>query len=197
MRTSAKDVSASNHSGASSTTAGFVDCRCCWKRRRRKAARKVPSTWIASMNGTSRSCAAFSLPDLPDLAEHLRLKPPHLRALFPGVARQAGLVTRLRKKRLAIPVPLGRHLRQQQPAVPTHFDDEAVTPDGDVVGTGDRLERTEERELEIERRQFYGGDGREARIRAAGGDGTTRDHVAEWLVHLHVPDAAAELTVVV
>ena len=106
-------------------------------------------------------------------------------------------MTRLRKKRLAIPVPLGRHLRQQQPAVPTHFDDEAVAPDGDVVGTGDRLERTEERELEIERRQFCGGDGRKARVRAAGGDRTTRDHVAEWLVHLYVPDAAAELTVVV
>ena len=66
----------------------------------------------------------------------------------PGILRQAGLAARLAEKLLAVPVPLGGHLRQQQPAAPPFLDHESVPADLDLSGAGDRFERPEERQLD-------------------------------------------------
>ena len=88
------------------------------------------------------------------LAEHLRFEPPHFGPVFPRVSRQAGLVAGLREKRLGIPVPFGRDLRQQQAAVPSTLDDQSVPADDDVGGSGDRFERTEQRDLDFQLGDF-------------------------------------------
>ena len=58
----------------------------------------------------------------------------------------------LREERLAVPAPLGRDLRQQQPAARSLFDDQAVAADHDRVGIAriDLLERPEDRDLDVE-----------------------------------------------
>ena len=57
--------------------------------------------------------------------------------MFPRIARQAGFLAGVREERLAIPVPLGRHLRQQQPATPAALDDEPVAADLDSVSAAE------------------------------------------------------------
>ena len=91
-------------------------------------------------------------------------------------------MTRLRQECFRIPLPFGRNLRQQQAALPALLHDEAVTPDLDVVGAGDRLERPEDGQLDVECREFGRGDARKPRVGAAGGDRTSEHHVAERLV---------------
>ena len=123
----------------------------------------------------SSSLSSLRCPSCPScpsrLPEHLRLESPELRALLPRVARQARLVAGLREERLPIPAPFGRHLRQQQPALPALLDDQPVTADFDVVRRRDRLERPEQRHLDLQAGQFRGADRREPRIGAAGGHG--------------------------
>src|SRR5580765_8013649 len=73
------------------------------------------------------------------LAEDLRFEPPDFGPVFPGVSRQPGLVTGVREKRLGIPLPFRRDLRQQQAPVPLTLDDQSVPADDHVRGSVDRL----------------------------------------------------------
>src|SRR6185503_11622587 len=103
---------------------------------------------------TCRTCPS-SLP------EHLRLESPQLRALLPRVARQARLVAGVREKRLPVPSPFGRDLRQQQPALTVLLDDQPVPAHFNLLRRCDRLERAEKRYLNLQAGQFPGGDRRE------------------------------------
>ena len=131
------------------------------------------------------------------LAEHLRLEPPHFGAVFPRVARQAGLVTRVREETSRRPTPLRRDLRQQQAALPVALDDQAVAADDDVGGAVDRFERAEQGDLDFQLGHFGEADRREARIGRGGGDRAARHDAAQRLVGLDVADAAAQLAVFV
>src|SRR6185369_5375179 len=94
-----------------------------------------------------------ALPALPcplPLAEHLRFEPPQRREMFPRVARQPGFVAGVGEKGFCVPAPFGCHLWQQQTPMPSGFDDEAVAPDLDVIRSGDRLERSEKRDLDLD-----------------------------------------------
>ncbi len=71
-------------------------------------------------------------------------------AALPRVSRKPGLLAGVREKRLRVPVPFGRHLRQQQAALPSLFDDQTVAADDDVLRPGDRLERAEQRDLDVD-----------------------------------------------
>src|SRR6266540_3674809 len=205
--TSAKDVSASSRSAASSTTGGSAVCRCCSKRPKRKAARRRGSKWIGSMKKIWRRFAAWlgldrlegqgrllSCQSCPlRLAKHLGLEPPQLRAIFPGVAWKTRFVTRLREKRFDIPLPFNRNLRKQQTAAPSALDDQAVPADLDSIGAGDRLERSEQRHLDLDPRYFRFGDRRKTRVAAAGRDGAAWDDVAKRFVDLDMTDASAQI----
>ena len=61
--------------------------------------------------------------------------------MTPGVGRQAGLHAGLAQELLAVPAPLGRDLRQQQPAATALLDDQAVHADGDGLGPRRRSAR--------------------------------------------------------
>ena len=127
------------------------------------------------------------------LPEHLGLEPPDTGAVLPGILRQAGLAARLAEKLLAVPAPLGGHLRQQQPAAPPFLDHESVPADLDLPGAGDRFERPEERQLDHQIRDLRQGDGREPRVGAARGNRAPRDDIRKTLILLDVTDAAAQL----
>src|SRR6185369_6832250 len=91
-------------------------------------------------------------PGLPTaLAEDFRFETPYLRVFFPRVARQAGLLAGVREKGVGVPMPLLRNLRQQQPSMPAALDDQAMTADDDVLRSHDRLERAEQRDLDVDR----------------------------------------------
>ena len=66
-------------------------------------------------------------------------------------------------------------------------------PDFDILRRRQRLERPEQRHLDVQAGQFPGADGREARIRAAGGDRALANHGRERLVRFEMPDTAAQL----
>src|SRR5262245_34077042 len=99
------------------------------------------------------------------------------------------------EKRFHVPLPLGGHLRQQQSPAPAALDDESVAADLDVCRSGDRLQRSEQRQFDLEVRQFSGIDCCEARILCRRGDRTALNDVTQRLVGFKVPDASAQRTV--
>src|SRR5206468_1715835 len=109
----------------------------------------------------------------------------------------AGFVARLREERFRVPFPFNRDLRQQQSAMPGPLDDETVPADFNVGRTGDRLERAQKRQLDLECRQLRGGDRRKSWIRAARRDSAPFQHAPKRLVRLDMTDAPAELAVIV
>src|SRR5204863_1671057 len=113
---------------------------------------------------------------------------PDLGAVLPGVARQTGFMAGLLEQLEAIPLPFGRDLRQQQPPVPAHLDDETMTADRDLARIAHRLERTEHGDFYVEVRQLAGADRRKPRIGAACGNRAVGDHVCDWAVGLDVAD---------
>src|SRR5579862_8830418 len=131
----------------------FRICRCCSKRRK-KISMGLES--LASTGGTRRTSP---------LSEHFCIEPEQLRATrWPRVTGQTRFLARLLDKRLRVPFPLSGDLRQQQPAFPSLFDDEPVKANGDVVERRDRLERAEQRQLDVDRRDFLRSDRRKPRI---------------------------------
>src|SRR5262249_40682506 len=96
-------------------------------------------------------------------------------------------------ERFTIPMPLGCDLGQQQSAIPTELDDQAVASDADVLGSRDRLEWSEERQLDVELPQLGRRNRRKPRIFAGRGDRAARNHAPERLVIAEVTDAAAQL----
>lgn len=106
---------------------------------------------------------------------------------------QAGLVACLREKRLAIPVPLGRDLGQQQAAAASHFRNQAVAADFEVLGPCDGLELSEQRQLDLEVRKLYQGNRRKPRIGAAGRHRASRDDNAQGQVRFDVADAPSQI----
>src|SRR5439155_19211757 len=159
---------------------------------RQSTTKDTKDTEVRSFSAFSSFVSLVSLVFLAFLAEHLRLEPPHLRAALPRVARQPRLVTRLRDKRLAVPIPFRRDLRQEQASVPPHFHHQAMAADLDIVGKGNRLERTQHRDLELEMRELGGADRRKSWIGAGCGDGAAQDHAAERLVSVHMANAPAQ-----
>src|SRR5271165_2622682 len=65
--------------------------------------------------------------------ENLCGEPLQLRAVLPRIRREAGLETGLGEEGFAVPIPRGRHLRQQQASVAALADDEAVPSDGKFI----------------------------------------------------------------
>src|SRR4051812_32907345 len=126
-------------------------------------------------------------------AKNLRLELPHLRSAVPRVARQSSLPAGVREKGVGVPVPFGGDLRQQKPALPAALDDEAVAADDDVVRSGDRLERTEQRDFDVDGVEFVRRERRKARVAAAGGDRAARKNGAERLVRLDMADAPTQV----
>ena len=81
--------------------------------------------------------------------------------------------------------------------MPGPLDDETVPADFNVGRTGDRLERAQKRQLDLECRQLRGGDRRKSWIRAARRDSAPFQHAPKRLVRLDMTDAPAELAVIV
>ena len=106
-------------------------------------------------------------------------------------------MARVRQECFRIPLPFGSDLRQQQAAARPFFDHDTMAADLDVGRAGDRFERHQQRQLEIDVRQLVDGEGRKSRIEAACGRRAARDDAAERLVGIDVTDAAAKLTVLV
>ena len=114
------------------------------------------------------------------------------------------LATELRRRKAAAELDKVPEEMREQPGEPmtadeiqAFLDDKTVSADLDIVRTSDRLERAEERQLELEVRQLGRADRRESRIRAARGERAARDHPAERLVGLDMTDTAAQLARVV
>src|SRR5712691_3318305 len=97
-------------------------------------------------------------------AKYLGFESPDRRALCPRVGGQAGLPARLREERRRIPLPLSRDLRQEQSSPAAACDEQPVPSDLDIGGTADRLERAQQRQLDIDVRQFVRADWREPRV---------------------------------
>ena len=81
--------------------------------------------------------------------------------------------------------------------MPPHFHHQAMAADLDIVGKGNRLERTQHRDLELEMRELGGADRRKSWIGAACGDGAAQDHAAERLVSVHMANAPAQFAMAV
>src|SRR5258708_18233886 len=90
-------------------------------------------------------------PRTRSVAEDDRREAIDLRAAPPGIGRQSGLRAGVRQELQAIPAPLDRDLRQQQPPAVSLFDDEAVAADlqGPQIERVDLLERSEDRDLYV------------------------------------------------
>src|SRR5713226_6164460 len=119
-----------------------------------------------SWNGLPAPADLPAPPDVPDLrrlTEDFRLEAPQSGAVFPRVARQAGFVTGLREKRFRVPVEFGRDLGQQKTPLPAILHHEAMATDGDVGRTGNRLERAEQRDLDVDLGELDVRDRRKAR----------------------------------
>ena len=98
---------------------------------------------------TSPQVAAAGLLAVADVAA-ARYYQPQLRASLPRIARESGLVARRREERFGVPLPLGRDLREQQAALPALLHDETMATDDDVGRAGNRLEWSEQRDLDLE-----------------------------------------------
>src|SRR6185295_4715277 len=98
-------------------------------------------------------------------------------------------------KRDRIPLPFRRDLRQQQASAPILFDEQAMRADLDVVRAANRLERAEERQLDVDVIELGGRDRLESRILAARGDGALRDDLIEPQIGREVADAPAQISV--
>ena len=92
----------------------------------------------------------------PSLAKDLGVEPIDACIAAPRVDGQTRLHTRLPEELLRGPTPFDRHLRQQQAAAVSFFDDQTVLPNGEGIGLMriDRLERAENRDLQRDLRQF-------------------------------------------
>src|SRR5258706_13449588 len=89
----------------------------------------------------SRTSSAHSF------AEHFCFKLPHIGIVPPRVKRQTGLPARFGEKCLAIPAPLGGHLRQQQAPMPAPLDDQTVTAEFQLFVTTQRFEGAKQRQF--------------------------------------------------
>jgi len=113
--------------------------------------------------------------------------------VLPGIVRQAGLLAGLLDKDLRTPLPHGRHLRQQQSSMETLLNEQAMATNLDFVGGRNRLERTKNGYLDVERRNFRLSDGWKSRIGAAGQARTLRDRLRQWRVGFEMSDAPSKI----
>ena len=93
------------------------------------------------------------------VAEDFGFELPQRRTVFPCVEGQAGLAARLFDERPFVPLPFDRHLWKKQSALPSPFHDETVTTDFDLTGSCRRLERTKNRQFDLDAGQLGDRDG--------------------------------------
>ena len=84
-------------------------------------------------------------------------------AALPGIERQSRFAGGLFEERRAVPVVFDRHLRQEQPAVASHSDEQAVAANFDGIG-GNRLGRRENAEFDLQLERFFRCDGMKAGV---------------------------------
>ena len=188
-------------------------CRCCWKRRRRRArptgrSRSIRSTSRTSntlresdrgstegrrREGRRRSQSSVAILTRPGPSCLVPCRSPNTSAsnrhsfapLLPRVARQAGLVAGLREKRLARPTSI----RSRPAAAAARAAIRCSTtrpwrPTSMSCGAGDRLERTEQRDLDLDAGEFVGVTGGNRGSALHGGDRARAHDAAERLGRL-------------
>ena len=82
------------------------------------------------------------------------LEHEHPRAVPPCLARQPGFQAGVLEERLAVPSELSGDLRQQESARSSVLDDNPVLPDGYFVDGCNRTLGCQERNLDLQQRQF-------------------------------------------
>src|SRR5262249_32319899 len=135
--------------------------------------------------------------EVSSLAEHLRLESKQLRGVLPRIVRQSGFAAGLGEKRVGVPLPLGRGLRQQKTPMPALLDEQTMAADLDLPRRCDRLEQPEQRDLDLQVGQLGLRDRWKPRVAAARRDGAPRDDEPERLVRLNVADAPAQIAAAV
>ena len=96
---------------------------------------------------------------------------------------------------VGIPLPFDSDLRQQKTAAPPQFDDQSVSADLDVDCARDGFERAEQRQLDLDGRQFRFEDRGKPRVSTARSHRAARDDATERIVAVEMSDAAAQIAV--
>ncbi len=110
----------------------------------------------------------------------------------PGVGRQSGFQTGLSEKCLSVPAKLRGHLGKKQSMPPPLADMKAVAADLDRERVGDRLERGEDGDLQLEFGQFLAGDRWKTGVLGRGGDGAVGHSLGQGTNSMDISDAAAK-----
>jgi hypothetical protein len=109
----------------------------------------------------------------------------------PGLGGKLGFAASFGKELLDGEMMLDGDLGEEQAALLAAFDQQTVAANFDLLGTN-REGRGEQRNFDVQAREFFGTQGREAGILQSGAARATHDAFAEGLAGLDNADAAAQ-----